>query len=360
LDLSAWGWSPFFQQRFAELGPPSALPARVIRVDRGAARLVTAEGERFASRRPSTRAPDGLGDDAPKAWAVGDWCAVTRRDDDRVWVEAILPRQSHFVRKAAGRATGQKVVAANIDLVFVVTDLGDDFNVRRLERLLTLVWDGGASPAVVLNKADCCDDPEPLRQEAEAVAMGVPVWVTSALSGQGLDTLGAAATPGSTVAFIGSSGVGKSALINGLLGTERQRTGAIRDRDGRGTHTTTSGELLQLPEGGILVDTPGMREVAMWASEAALDTAFAEIDEAAQDCRFNDCTHDTEPGCAVQRAVEEGTITADRLASFHKLRKELQSEARRRDEHLRRQHERKLYGGYRQTARLKRGAKGDD
>ncbi len=281
-------------------------------------------------------------------------------DEDRVWVEAILPRRSHFVRKAAGRATGEKVVAANIDLVFVATDLGADFNVRRLERLLTLVWDGGATPAVVLNKADCCDDPEPLREQAEAVAMGVPVLVTSALSGQGLEPLASAVTPRSTVAFIGSSGVGKSALINGLLGTERQRTGGTRERDGRGIHTTTSGELLLLPEGGILVDTPGMREVAMWASEEALDTAFAEIDDAAQDCRFSDCTHDTEPGCAVQRAVEEGTIVAERLSSYLKLRKELQGEALRRDEHLRRQHERKLYGGYRQTIRLQRRAKGQD
>jgi len=360
VDLSAWGWSPFFQQRYEQLQQDRCLPARVIRVDRGAARLATPEGDRFASRRGPlrARAQDG---DAPRTWAVGDWCAVAPTDDaERVQVEAILPRRSHFVRRAAGRGVAEQVVAANIDLVFVVTDLGDDFNTRRLERLLTLVWDGGASPAVVLNKADCCGDPEPLREAAETVAMGVPVLVTSALSQQGVDALRATASPGTTVALIGSSGVGKSALINCLLGTERQRTAAVRERDGRGTHTTTSGELVQLPDGGILVDTPGMREVAMWASEQALGTAFAEIEAAAQACRFNDCLHDTEPGCAVRQAVEEGTISAERLASFHKLRREIQSEARRRDEHLRREHERKTYGKFRQWSRQHRRARGED
>ena len=359
MKLSAWGWSPFFQQRFEQLGDPSLVPARVVRVDRGAARLVTEAGQRRATG--TVRRSSGEdGSDGPSIWAVGDWCAVTPgHEADPVRVEAILPRRSHFLRKAAGRAVGAQLVAANIDLVFVVTDLAADFNTRRLERLMTLTWDGGARPVVVLNKADLCDQLDRRRLQAEAVAAGTSVLVTSALDMQGLDELHATIGAGATVAFIGSSGVGKSALINGLLGRQRLRTGSVRSRDGRGTHTTSSGQLIRLPTGGILVDTPGMREVAMWAGEAALGATFSEIDELAVDCRFGDCTHQSEPGCAVRLAVEQGAVPAARLASFHKLHRELHrellSEARRRDEHLRRQHERKTYAHYRRCARLKRG-----
>ncbi len=223
------------------------------------------------------------------------------------------------------------MVAANIETVFLVTALSGDLNVRRLERYLTMVWDGGAVPVVVLNKADLCDDPE---REASAVRTRLPhvdVVSVSALQPEGIDALAPYLRPASTIALVGSSGVGKSTLVNRLLGREALRVGAVSDTDGRGRHTTTARQLVELPAGALLIDTPGMRELQPWGGEAAIDTAFDDIATLAVRCRFTNCAHDSEPGCAVLAAIENGALDADRMNHYRRLVREAAFEARKHD-----------------------------
>jgi ribosome biogenesis GTPase len=243
--------------------------------------------------------------------AVGDWVAARVAAPGQAIVEAVLPRRTLFARRAAGRREEQQAIAANIDLVFLVCGLDGDFNVRRLERYLTLAAESGAAPVVVLNKADCCADLAAAIEEAAAVSGPAPVVALTAREGA------AALLPfvaGRTVALLGSSGVGKSTIVNRLLGEERLRTSEVRDWDGRGRHTTTHRELVPLPAGGVLIDTPGMRELQLWAGAEAVESAFDEIAELAAGCRFRDCSHTGEAGCAVAGAVEP-----ERLASYRKL-----------------------------------------
>jgi ribosome biogenesis GTPase len=240
------------------------------------------------------------------------------------------------VRRAAGDETVQQVLAANVDTVFLVMGLDRDYNPRRVERALVLAWESGAEPVIVLNKTDLSDEVEARRAEVEAAAPGVPVVALSAKRSEGLADLGPWLRRGRTVALLGSSGVGKSTIVNRLLGEERQRTREVRESDQRGRHTTTHRELLALPGGGLLIDTPGLREIQLWATEGGLAAAFGDVETLAAGCRFRDCAHEAEPGCAVRAAVEEGTLPPERLASFHKLRAELRSlEIREDPERLR-------------------------
>jgi len=223
---------------------------------------------------------------------------------------------------AAGRSAEEQVVAANIDTVLLVTSLNRDLNLRRVERYLALTWESGAQAIIVLNKADLCPDPEAWRHEMASASQGVPVFVTSAMSGDGMAALTEIIRTGGTSAFLGSSGVGKSTLINALLGDGRQDVKPIRGRDGRGRHTTTSRQLFRVPDGGIVIDTPGLRELQLWDAEDGLEHAFADIEALADGCRFRDCSHAGEPGCAVASAVEGGQLTPGRLASYHRLQRE--------------------------------------
>ncbi len=244
--------------------------------------------------------------------AVGDFVKVR----DTV-IEEVMPRRTAFLRKAAGDATEAQVIAANIDTVFVVTGLDGDFNLRRLERYFLTARASGAQCAILLNKADLCADLDARAQQVRAIAPGADVVAISALHGDGIDALRPYLIRGETVAFVGSSGAGKSTLINRLLGKERQNTGAVREADSRGRHTTTHRELLETPSGALLIDTPGLRELQPWAGEDDVDGAFPEIEELAAQCRYRDCSHAGEEGCAV-----EGAIDLDRLASYRKMRKE--------------------------------------
>jgi ribosome biogenesis GTPase len=338
IDLTEFGWDAALAAAFGEFSALGLAPARVVKQARDLSTVVTEEGEVEAEVsgrfRHEARGPA----DFP---AVGDWAAVRPVPGGRAVIEALVPRRGAFTRKAAGEAVEAQVVAANVDTVFLVSGLDGDFNVRRIERYVTTAWSSGASPVIVLNKADLRpDDLAAAEAEAAAVAPGVPVVAVRALDEGGLDAIRPFLRPSRTIAFIGSSGVGKSTMINRLLGEERFATAAVSDaEEGRGRHTTTSRELVRLAGGALLVDTPGMRELGLWADDDGLDRTFEEIDRLAGRCRFPDCAHEGEPGCAVRAAVESGEIDPRRWESYLKLRRELRSLELRKNEKARRQHE---------------------
>ncbi|MFH1640256.1 MAG: ribosome small subunit-dependent GTPase A [Chloroflexota bacterium] len=272
---------------------------------------------------------------------VGDWViAKALIDEQKGTIHAILPRKSRFSRKVAGERTKEQVVSANVDTVFIVSGLdgGRNFNLRRIERYLTLAWSSGATPVIILNKVDLCPDVDVCIRKAEAIATGISIHPVSAKERIGLDALKNYLTKGKTVAFLGSSGVGKSALINALLGVEKQDTGEVREDDRMGRHTTTKRELILLPGGGIVIDTPGMREIQMWAGEDGLQGTFYDIEVLAKRCRFSDCSHNVESGCAVREAIDHGDLDPARLESYRKLQNELIYLASRED-HSTRLHE---------------------
>ena len=294
--------------------------ARVIASHRDQYRLAagpqefTAEPSGLLWHRASTRAGMPV---------VGDWVAARIVGAGQAIVEAVLPRRTLFSRRAAGRREDQQLIAANIDLLFLVCGLDGDFNPRRMERYLALAAESGARPVIVLNKSDLCADLASRIAQTAAVASGAPIVPASTRAPGGLDALRAHIAPGATIALLGSSGVGKSSIVNALTGEEHLRTNEVRESDSHGRHTTTHRELIALPGGAALIDTPGMRELQLWASEESVDAVFDEIAALAAECRYRDCTHAGEPGCAVDSAV-----SPDRLASYHKLRRE----ARRHEE----------------------------
>jgi ribosome biogenesis GTPase len=265
----------------------------------------------------------------PERPVVGDWVSVAD-GEDRAIIHHVMERRTAMVRRAAGTEAGIQVVAANVDLFFIVTTVDRDFNVRRLERYMAAVWDSGAEPVVILNKIDIGGDIEDMVEAIGAVGFGVPVVRVSALTGVGLDDLRGHLGPGKTIGLVGSSGVGKSSLVNRLLGREVQQVRILR-RDDKGRHTTSRRELIELPDGGILIDTPGMREFGLIEDGGGVDNIFADIVALAQECRFRDCLHQGEPGCAVAAAVDAGELDGARLASYHKLQREIAATERRRD-----------------------------
>ena len=331
--LQALGYSPRWQALFEPLAEKGLKPARVIRSDRGSALIATSVG--VARAQPSTcllKAARGAAD-IP---AVGDWVAVHVGDDlDVLLIEAVLERASAIRRGDPGGASDIQVLAANIDTVFVVHPIADPPNLRRIERELSLAWDSGAVPVVVLTKADISADPEAAGWEVEAVAPGVDVLVTNALSGESVEPLLAYITGYRTAVLVGPSGAGKSTLINALLGEQRQATREVRVGDGRGRHTTVARELIQMPRGGVLIDTPGLRALGLTGSEEGIASVFPDVERFSRGCRFRDCAHSDEPGCAVRTAVESGALPPERLASYHKLLREAQVMAAKTDARLR-------------------------
>jgi ribosome biogenesis GTPase len=331
--LEVLGWDEGVAAAFAPHSARGLEPARVALEHQHIYRLYTRAGECLARVRGRIRHQAEARDAFP---AVGDWVAIDRthlRADSghqEASIVAVLPRRSRFSRKSAGDLTEEQVIAANIDVVFLVSGLDHDFNLRRIERYLVTAWDGGARPVILLNKADLVEDVAAHVRQVQAIASGTPVHAISAKAGTGLDIFEQYLRVGVTAAFLGSSGVGKSALINALLGETRQRVGGVREKDSRGRHTTTHRELLILPRGGLIIDTPGMREIQLW--EGTLD-AFQDIREMGTACHFRDCRHEQEPRCAVRAAVEEGNIPAARLASYQKLQRELAHTASRQDQY---------------------------
>jgi ribosome biogenesis GTPase / thiamine phosphate phosphatase len=322
-ELRALGFSGTVAESFASFAALGLVPGRVVVAHARLLRVHTEEGEALAEVAGTLRHQARGPEDRP---AVGDWVALRPGDAGRRGVvQAVLPRRTAFVRRAAGDPTVVQVLAANVDTVFLVMGLDGDFNPRRLERALVLAWESGALPVVLLNKADVCDDPDGRRAEIEAVAPGVPVRVIAAKPGEGLEALAPWLVPGHTVALLGSSGVGKSTLVNRLLGREKQKTRAVRAADQRGRHTTSHRELILLPGGALLLDTPGLRELQLWSDGAGFEAAFGDVHELSSTCRFTDCRHGSEPGCAVRAAVAGGRLDPARLDSFLKLQGELRA-----------------------------------
>ena len=335
LDLITLGWNGQLSNLFSSIAADGEIPGRVTEAQRDLCTVACDAGELLAEVSGRFRLLAGSRADFP---AVGDWVAIAPRPaEGRATIRAILPRSTTFVRKTALSAADarekaeEQVVAANIDIALIVMGLDHDFNVRRLERYLTLAWGCGTQPVVVLNKADLCDQLPERLAETEAVAVGVPVLMTSAQDGSGVQALLAHLPRGKTAALLGSSGVGKSTLTNRLLGVEAMATGAVRDDDQRGRHTTTHREMVLLPNGALLVDNPGMRQVGLWGDEEDVNDAFSDVAALAASCRFSDCRHGAEPGCAVRAALGDGSLDSARYESWRKLQRELAFLARRDD-----------------------------
>ena len=325
-ELSDLGWSA----DLADNLEPGLTPGRVVAVHRGAFDVRTLHGTVRASL-PGRLLHEGVD------VATGDWVGLAGSQ-----IRVVLPRRSAIVRNAAGRTSESQTLAANVDVAFVVSSLGPDLEPRRIERYLVTIWESGATPEIVLTKADRLEDPWPLIAEVEAVAVGVPVHIVSGLTGQGCDALRARLQPGTTAVLLGSSGVGKSTLVNRFVGHELMAVKETRVDDDEGRHTTTHRELILLPGGGMVIDTPGLRELQLWDGGAgAVEETFSDIEELALACRFNDCSHNTEPDCAVQAALESGELPRERHASWLKLQRELRAIAMRSDARLQREEKRK-------------------
>ena len=329
MTLAEFGWTDRERALFEPYRAEGLQPARVAVAYGATFRVYLEDDETLADVPGRMRHEAQSRRDLP---AVGDWVAVRwPAREERATIQHILPRTSLFSRKVAGQETVEQILAANVDVAFLVAGLDRDFSIRRLERYLSMTWESGAKPVIILNKADLADDIEVCLAEVRGIAGSVPVHVISSKLGSGLDDLSPYLGLGRTVALLGSSGVGKSTLINRLLGRERQATRDVREKDSRGRHTTTHRELVPLPGGALLIDTPGMRELQLWSADEGVQETFDDVAALAVDCYFRDCRHDSEPRCAVKAAVDDGRLAPDRLESYRKIQDELRHLATRQD-----------------------------
>jgi ribosome biogenesis GTPase len=316
--LSQLGWNSFFENRSML---PECIPGRISEENKDFYRVLSEQGEFLAQIAGKIRFHAESRSELP---AVGDWVLLSpRAREKRATIQAILPRRTLLRRKIAGRTMDQQILCANIDLVFLVTSLIQDFNLRRMERYLTLAWESGAQPIVILTKADLCFDVIDSIRAAENAAIEVSVHAVSATTGFGMEIFSEYLKPGRTAVLLGSSGAGKSTIINALLNRMVQRVAPVRVSDQRGRHTTTSRQMILLPDGGIVIDTPGMRELGLWESSEGIAITFSDMEAIAQSCKFRDCSHRGEPGCAVADAIQSGELAEDRVQNFHKLQAEL-------------------------------------
>jgi ribosome biogenesis GTPase len=325
-QLALLGWDSYFDERFTRLASEGGVPARVI-ADYGAEYLVH---DGVSTSRASVGRH--LRNDGSTMPAVGDWVAVLKREPVNA-ILGVVDRRTVFSRKAASVETREQILAANVDVAFVVA-AATDVNLRRIERYLTIAWQSGAVPVVLLTKSDVALSPDELRAELEAIATGTPVVVTSAVTGDGVDEIVRTLQPARTGVLLGPSGAGKSTLINRIVGADLMRTRTTH-RSGEGRHMTSHRQLVQLPQGGMIIDTPGLREAQLWEGEEALGNTFEDIDQLALRCRFPDCAHVTEPGCTIKAALADGSLDAARFHSYRKLQRELRAAAAKTDARIR-------------------------
>ena len=329
MSLGKWGWNSYFAAVWAQEEREKAMAARVVAQQRECWRVAGEFGECMAEAIGKLRLAAEEGAEWP---AVGDWVAVDLQGSSELGLlRGVLPRRNCFARKSPGKRVEEQVIAANVDTALVISALDGDFNPRRVERYVAQSWECGVKPVLVLNKADACSDAAAMAVEMERVALGARVCVVSAKTGQGMEEVERLLEAGQTFVMLGSSGVGKSTLTNWLLGRSAQKVKEVREKDSRGRHTTTSRELFALPGGALLIDTPGLRELQLWDADEGLAQAFAEIERLAEECRFGDCRHEREPGCAVRAAVEEGRLDAARLENRKKLLREQEFLKRKSD-----------------------------
>ncbi len=356
MRLTDLGWTPERETEFKQYEATDCVPGRVTSVLSQYYRVETDNDSLLALVSGPMRTKTSVSAELP---SVGDWVAIEPRPTEGdPLIHSVMKRTSSFSRKVSGKVTDEQVLASNIDTLFIVTGLDRDFNLRRIERYLALAWESGADPVVVLSKADLHTDAAGASKEVQSVAPGAAVLVVSALEGTGLETLEQYLAPGKTIAIIGSSGAGKSTLINKIIGEEVQQTGEVREKDGRGRHVTTRRELIQIPSGALVIDTPGMRELQVWSDGEGLRMAFEDIEGFAAGCRFSDCTHTNEPACAVKGAIESGELDEHRFANYLKLRDEIERHKGRKDESARRAREKSKYGNMKKAWKTHRKFKG--
>lgn len=327
MNLEQLGWKETFGEQ-----NENTVVARVISEQRQIYKLHDGENELVGEVSGKFQFQAKFKSDYP---SVGDWVIIEPlKNENKAIIQQVLPRFSQFSRQSAGLKTEEQVVAANIDFVFLVMALNNDFNIRRLERYLLVAYDSGANPIIVLTKKDLCNDLSVKISMVEEIAYGVPIYSVNSTNGEGIDEIKDIVSEGKTVSLLGSSGVGKSTLLNALLGESKQATAGVREGDDRGKHTTTHRELFFLPSGGMIIDTPGMRELQLWGGDEHISSTFSDVDEFAKSCKFSDCKHESEPGCAVQLAIQNGELEQVRLASYRKLMKELAYAERKQDANL--------------------------
>lgn len=323
-EIEQYGWNTAWQEKIGAIG----IPGRITLEHKNIYRVITDRGEWLSTLSGKYR-HEHLHSEFP---AVGDWVMVEQMPgEEKGIIHQVLPRTSQFSRKAAGDTSDIQLIAVNVDYVFLVMSLNHDFNVRRLERYLIAAWDSGAAPVIVLTKKDQCDDLQPFLREVESVAFDLPVHAVSSVTGEGIENLQNLLSPNKTGALLGSSGVGKSSLINALSGSELMAVQDIREDDSKGRHTTTHRELVRLPLGGLLIDTPGMREFQLGDYEEGIEGGFSDVEQLADECRFRDCGHGSEPGCRIQEALLTGELQHDRHRSYVKLKRELAHMERKSD-----------------------------
>ncbi|MBS4539530.1 ribosome small subunit-dependent GTPase A [Clostridium sp. D2Q-11] len=331
MSLINLGWNDFFQDYYNSYGDDNLTVGRISAEYRNHYEVITEIGEIKGEISGKLRYTIETKSDFP---VVGDWVVINRLDNNFAIINDVLPRKSMFKRKAPGNKIEEQILASNIDYIFIVTSLNQNYNLRRIERYVTISWESGAIPVVILSKSDLCDDKENKIIEVENIAPGVDIHAISAMTGKGVENLSKYVKEGNTICLLGSSGVGKSTLVNRLIGEDTMDTGDIRLDDGRGKHTTTHRQMMNIPEGGLIIDTPGIREIALWDGDNGIEEAFKDLEILSNKCKFTDCKHESEPGCAITQAINNGSLAKERLDSYKKLQRELRYIERKQNRKL--------------------------